>query len=70
MDLVKILMKKFGNVIGIWSAKILKNQPIPIVGDGEQKRDFIHVLDLVNGLIKIAESSIIHNDAWGIRYWG
>ena len=64
--------EKFGNVIGIWSAKILKNQPIPIVGDGEQKRDFIHVLDLVNGLIKIAESSIIHNDAWelgtGVNY--
>ena len=64
--------EKFGNVIGIWSTKILKNQPIPIVGDGEQKRDFIHVLDLVNGLIKIAESSIIHNDAWelgtGVNY--
>ena len=64
--------EKFGNVIGIWSAKIKKNEPIPIVGDGEQKRDFIHVLDLVNGLIKIAESSIIHNDAWelgtGVNY--
>ena len=64
--------EKFGNVIGLWSAKILKNQSIPIVGDGEQKRDFIHVLDLVNGLIKIAESSIIHNDAWelgtGVNY--
>ena len=64
--------EKFGNVIGIWSAKIKKKQPIPIVGDGEQKRDFIHVLDLVNGLIKIAESSIIHNDAWelgtGVNY--
>lgn len=64
--------EKFGNVIGIWSAKIKKNQPIPIVGDGEQKRDFIHVLDLVNGLIKIAESSIVHDDAWelgtGVNY--
>jgi UDP-glucose 4-epimerase len=64
--------EKFGNVIGIWSAKIKKKQPVPIVGDGEQKRDFIHVLDLVNGLIKIAESSIIHNDAWelgtGVNY--
>ena len=64
--------EKFGNVIGIWSSKIKKNEPIPIVGDGEQKRDFIHVLDLVNGLIKIAESSIIHDDAWelgtGVNY--
>ena len=64
--------EKFGNVIGIWSAKIKKKQPIPIVGDGEQKRDFIHVFDLVDGLIKIAESPIVNNDAWelgtGINY--
>tara|TARA_B100001093_G_C26852881_1_gene1025935 strand:+ start:4180 stop:5043 length:864 start_codon:yes stop_codon:yes gene_type:complete len=64
--------EKFGNVIGIWTAKIKKNQLIPIVGDGEQKRDFIHVYDLVDGLIKIAESPIISNDAWelgtGINY--
>ena len=64
--------EKFGNVIGIWSAKIKKNEPIPIVGDGEQKRDFIHVYDLVDGLIKIGFSQKSHKDAWelgtGINY--
>jgi UDP-glucose 4-epimerase len=64
--------EKFGNVIGIWSSKIKKNEPIPIVGDGEQKRDFIHVLDLVDGLIKIANTNHKHNDAWelgtGVNY--
>ena len=64
--------EKFGNVIGIWTTKIKKNQPLPIVGDGKQRRDFIHVYDLVDGLIKIAESDISHNDAWelgsGINY--
>ncbi len=64
--------EKFGNVIGIWSAKIKKNEPIPIVGDGEQKRDFIHVYDLVDGLIKIGFSQKSHIDAWelgtGINY--
>jgi len=64
--------EKFGNVIGIWSAKIQNNEPIPIVGDGEQKRDFIHVLDLVDGLIKIAKTNLIHSDAWelgtGVNY--
>ena len=64
--------EKFGNVIGIWSAKIRKKEAIPIVGDGEQKRDFIHVLDLVDGLIKISKSNIKHNDAWelgtGVSY--
>jgi len=64
--------EKFGNVIGIWTAKIKKNQPLPIVGDGKQRRDFIHVYDLVDGLIKIAESEISHKDAWelgsGVNY--
>lgn len=64
--------EKFGNVIGIWSAKIQKKEPIPIVGDGEQKRDFIHVFDLVEGLIKIAKTDLIHDDAWelgtGVNY--
>ncbi len=62
----------YGNVIGIWKAKVIKGEPLPIVGDGEQKRDFIHVLDIVDGLIKIAFSDLNHNDAWelgtGINY--
>jgi UDP-glucose 4-epimerase len=64
--------EKFGNIFGIWIAKIKKNQPIPIVGDGKQKRDFVHVFDLVDGLIKIAETKIVNSDAWelgnGINY--
>ena len=64
--------EKYGNVIGIWKAKIIKGEPLPIVGDGEQKRDFVHVFDIVDGLIKIAFSDLNHNDAWelgtGINY--
>ena len=58
--------EKFGNVIGIWRAKVLKNLPLPIVGDGNQKRDFTHVYDIVNGLLKISNSKIKHKDAWEI----
>ncbi len=61
-----------GNVIGIWQTKIQKGEPLPIVGDGEQRRDFTHVLDIVDGLIKIALSSKKHIDAWelgtGLNY--
>ena len=64
--------EKFGNVIGIWRSKISKGEPLPIVGDGTQKRDFIHVFDIVDGLIKIAYSKQKHQDAWelgtGISY--
>jgi UDP-glucose 4-epimerase len=64
--------EKFGNVIGVWLSKLYKSMPLTIVGDGNQKRDFIHVFDIVDGLTKIAFSEITHDDAWelgsGINY--
>ena len=66
------LDEKFGNVIGIWVSQASKGKPLTIVGDGEQRRDFIHVDDLVDGLIRIANSQLKHQDAWeigtGINY--
>ena len=42
------------------------------MGDGNQKRDFTHVLDIVDGLFKISNTEIKHDDAWeigtGINY--
>ena len=38
-----------GNVIGIWQTKIKKGLPLPIVGDGNQRRDFTHIDDIVRG---------------------
>ncbi|MBT4950621.1 MAG: NAD-dependent epimerase/dehydratase family protein [Flavobacteriaceae bacterium] len=58
--------EKFGNVIGIWRAKVKKSLPLPIVGDGNQKRDFTHVFDIVDGLLKISKTEIKHDDAWEI----
>ena len=60
------LDEKFGNVIGIWRCKAKEGKPLPIVGNGEQRRDFTHVDDIVSGLIKIASSNIKHQDAWEI----
>jgi len=51
-------------VIGLWRAAIQKGQPINIHGDGEQRRDFTHIDDIVDGLIQIAESNEQHDDAW------
>jgi UDP-glucose 4-epimerase len=51
-------------VIGLWRSQIEKNHPITIVGDGEQRRDFTHIDDIVDGLIRIAESDEKHEDAW------
>jgi UDP-glucose 4-epimerase len=51
-------------VIGIWRRQIRDGEPITIVGDGEQRRDFTHVDDIVDGLIRIAMSDEKHEDAW------
>jgi UDP-glucose 4-epimerase len=51
-------------VIGLWRAAIKKGEPIKIHGDGEQRRDFTHINDIVDGLIRIAESYRTHEDAW------
>jgi len=51
-------------VIGLWRAAIRKREPIKIHGDGEQRRDFTHIDDIIDGLIRIAESDEKHEDAW------
>ena len=43
-----------------------------IVGDGEQRRDFTHVEDIVDGLYKVGFRTLSHDDAWelgtGVNY--
>jgi len=53
-------------VIGIWRRQIRDNQPITIVGDGEQRRDFTHVHDIVDALLELqtVKTSLDILDAW------
>ncbi len=53
-----------GNVIGIWRYNIENGLKCQVVGDGEQERDFIHVEDIVEGLVAIGEGVSNHDDAW------
>lgn len=55
---------KWAAVIGLWRNISEKGGVIEIVGDGEQKRDFTHVNDIVDGLLKIGFSKETHDDAW------
>ena len=59
-------------VIGIWRRQVRDNQPITIVGDGEQRRDFTHVEDIVDGLYRVGFKTLSHEDAWelgtGVNY--
>ena len=51
-------------VIGIWRRQANAHEPITIVGDGEQRRDFTHVEDIVDGLYRIGFKTEVHEDAW------
>jgi UDP-glucose 4-epimerase len=55
---------KWAAVIGKWRGQIQNGEPITIVGDGEQRRDFTYVGDIVDGLIKIGFLDEKHDDAW------
>ena len=41
-------------VLGIFERLYNNNEPLTITGDGEQRRDFTHVDDIVDGLIRCA----------------
>lgn len=48
----------YGAVFGVFFKQKLAGLPLTIVGDGNQKRDFIYVTDVANAFIKSAESKI------------
>ena len=49
-------------VLGIFERLYNNNEPLTITGDGEQRRDFTHVDDIVDGLIKCGRSLLIPNE--------
>ena len=49
---------QYSGVLSIFIDRATSNSPITIFGDGEQTRDFVHVSDVVSGLIKCGESLI------------
>lgn len=48
----------YGAVFGVFLAQKLNHKPFTVVGDGNQKRDFIYVSDVVETFIKAAYSNI------------
>lgn len=55
---------KWAAVIGKWRDCVKNGRPIEIVGDGEQRRDFTHIDDIIDAMIKIGFSDEKHKDAW------
>ncbi len=42
----------YGAVFGVFLKQLLENQPLTVVGDGKQKRDFLYVTDVANAFYK------------------
>lgn len=61
-----------GTLIGIFAEKYKQGKPLTIRKPGTQKRNFTHVLDIVEGLILVGERGqgdeygLGHNDAYSI----
>ena len=47
----------YSPVIAIFEDQIVNDKPLTITGTGEQRRDFIHVHDIVDGLIAMSKES-------------
>ena len=47
---------KYCTVVGIFERQYKNGEPLTITGDGEQRRDFTHIDDIVDGLILTSES--------------
>ena len=47
----------YATVVGIFERQVLSGEPLTITGDGEQRRDFTHVNDIVQGLILMSKKS-------------
>jgi UDP-glucose 4-epimerase len=48
----------YGAVLGVFLAQRANQQPLTIVGDGSQTRDFTYVTDVVEAMVKAAESDV------------
>ena len=51
----------YTTLIGRWINNIKKDLPCEIYGDGEQTRDFTHVYDIIDALVKIMELKAYNN---------
>lgn len=55
---------EYASLLGIWRSMMKKNHPLPIIGDGEQVRDFTFVDDIVDGLLRIMDYEGKDNHIW------
>jgi len=55
-----------GTVIGIFAERVAAGKPLQIIGSGEQRRNFTHVYDIVDGLVAVGEKG--QGDEYGLGH--
>jgi len=48
----------YSTVIGIFERQFRNNKPLTITADGQQRRDFTHVDDIVDGLVRCSQHNL------------
>ena len=59
---------QYAPVLAVFEKQKKENHPLTITGDGEQRRDFIHVYDIVDGLLlgMTADDSFSHGEVYNL----
>ena len=57
---------QYSGVISIFARKLLRRLPLPIFGDGSQSRDFVFVVDAIDGTIAALEKESLHSRVFNI----
>lgn len=47
----------YATVVGIFEKQKREHKPLTVTGNGEQRRDFTHVYDIVDGLVQIGQEN-------------
>ena len=55
----------YGAVFGVFLRQLIANKPLTVVGDGNQKRDFLYVTDVVEAFFK-ASTTKLNNKIWNL----
>ncbi len=55
---------KYATLIGLFKEKLKRKQPLTVVLPGDQKRNFTHIDDIINGLVLVGENG--YGDEFGI----
>lgn len=61
----QIMEGDYATVIGIFERQYKKGEPLTVVAPGTQSRDFTHIDDITEGLIKLFNKSMCHE--WYLR---